>query len=141
MLHLAPVDLIPGDLGHNYRELLIWAMVIPADVINDDELSEDEPELLRHIRVFHIRSSAFGEQSFTVGEGKYRTAALLLYLSTIHGVGSFPLGIHDISFIKKYYPRHIIIDALHNEDTKHIALRSLLSKGHVEVKIEPAISC
>ena len=138
MLQIAPVDLIPGDLDHNYRELLIWAMVIPADQIDDDELSEDELELARHIKGFTIKSSEFGEQSFAVEKGKYRTAALLLYLSTIHGMESFHLGIHDIAFIKKYYPRHIVADAQYNADTKHVALRALLSKGYVEVKIEPS---
>ena len=139
MLQITPVDLTPGDLDHNYRELLVWAMVIPADDISDEELKEEERELLRHITGFHINSSEYGEESYAVGEGKYRTAALLLYLSMVHAMDSFRLGPDDVAFIKSYYPVDLIIDAEQNPHTKHIALRSLLSRGAVQVKVDHTV--
>lgn len=140
MLQIAPVELATGNLDRNYRELLIWAMVIPADdTISDEELAEEEHELARHIHGFHIHTAEYGEESFMVEKGKYRTAALLLYLSTIHGTNSFRLSGDDIAFIRNYFPPYIVADAQQNSDTKHTSLRALLSNGCFLVRVDLAI--
>ena len=136
MLQTTPVDLISGDLDHNYRELLMWALVIAADAIDDEELAEEEEELLRHITSFTIVSTEYGEETFAVEKGKFRTAAVLLYLATIHGSDSFHPGASDLQFIREYFPASVVADVLDNPSTTtHLALRALLSKGYVQVKI------
>lgn len=115
----------PGYLEHNYKELLVWANILPdAEEATAEEVSECESEIGRLIRSYTI-TSQHGEMTVEVGPGRYKSAILLYYLASHRGIG-FHVRQEERQIVFDYFSLEIIEDAQMNPDTKHTTVRALL---------------
>jgi len=74
----------------------------------------------------------------TVGDGKYKSALLMVYLAQMDRIredDGFTLDREDRKDIKAYFGETLVADALSNPNTKHTTIRDLLANGRVKVTI------
>jgi hypothetical protein len=135
MLKVMDVHLIPGDLDKNYLAVL-EALHLSTPDPDEEEMKDVEERLLpKQVSRFTIQV-ADDELVFEVGKGKYKTAALVLYLVEKHDLNPLRLGPRDIEFIRTYYPPYLIEEVRRDPKTKHTALRALLFEGPATVKVQ-----
>jgi len=137
MLENLDVELIPGDLASNYQTILEAMLLLSERGADEEEMEEVEKNLLRRVPCFHVTTSE-NKLETRVGQGKFKSAALILYFVEKYQHNPVRLSVEDTCFVREYFPADIINDALNNGQTSHTTVRALLSFGPVEVGI---VSC
>lgn len=127
------VQLLPGDIRHNYVELLVWKRLIRDDTASDKKIASIEPNIRMHVTKFVIQSELWPVVSAEVGPGKYKTAMLLLYLAGEQKSSSFRMDDISRSIVRQYNSAEVLEDILSNPETEHLSVRALLSSGLVQV--------
>lgn len=125
--------MLPGDLNHNYRALLVWKRLLHKETATDAEIADIEPNIRMHISKFTIMSEGYADISAHVEAGKYKTAMFLLYLAWLHKSSSFRMDIESQALVTQYFTAEVINDALSNPQTTHHSVRTLLATGFVQV--------
>jgi len=126
-----PLKFVRGEMGTNF-ELAMLAYELAKQ--GEEITKEVEARVATLISAFTITVN--GEVHRTeVGESKYKSALLILYLADKFGKDQFRRDGSDREIIGIYFPKDLVEKAI-DGDQEHMTIYLLLAQGSVTIEIE-----
>jgi hypothetical protein len=129
---------IAGDMNQNFRALLLHFGLLSSIDATDKEVKLAEARVKELIPSFSLSRNGMEATKIDVGEGKYKSALLLLFLAD--GKKKFHRSTTERQLTEMFFTPKIISDAKNPELDNHSVVRALLADGSLSIEIESRFS-